>query len=164
MPPVKKLIQPVKPIPAKKRQKNNWFFLLFVFLFLAMAVIFLGQDYTNTKNNNSNSQNNQFELFNNSGGSSFQQTGIYRVRIINASGKPDNLENTQKMLKNPFILEQGTDAQETKEQTILYYKNETANAAKLLKEELALSSISVNLEESKDLGGTYELLLVLGEK
>jgi len=164
MPPVKKMVQPVKPMPAKKRQKNNWLFLLFIFLFLGLAIIFLGQDYSGIEKSSINSQNSQFELFNNSGGSNFGQTGTYKVRIINASGKKEALESAQKLLKTPFVLEQGTDAAETKEQTTIYFKSELTNAAKILKEELASGGFSASLEESTDLGSTYDLLLVVGEK
>jgi hypothetical protein len=86
------------------------------------------------------------------------------VRIINASDKPENIDQIVKTLTdNGFTVEQTTTVDNRYDQTQIYYSQKNLLAAQKLQSALQ-DNFQANLNESDTLGQTYDLLLIIGQK
>lgn len=164
--------------PSRKRKNNPGVFI--VILLLAVFMVIFIQSANNTKpinisvpttkpaQHNPESQSS-FELFdqNNQPNPSDQISTtqkIIKVRILNASNRIDEIEKV-KALFDPkiFTIEQSTTAENTYDQTIIYYRKGQLEQANKVNDILK-GKYSTKLQESENLKNTFDILLIIGKR
>lgn len=159
------------PVPTPHRRKNNWSG--FLFIVLIIIVIAFAFQLSNSKVTSDNkaaptqtpTQNtDNFELFDNSGQSNLTQTKVLTIRILNASGEDEPAEKAKKILTDGgFKIEQVGKSENLYEQTIIYYKKDHSADGDQINNVLK-AAFQTKLQESENLGSTYDVLVIVGRK
>lgn len=104
-----------------------------------------------------------FDLFGNDLTTDRQLNEKIKIRIINASGKVDETNRMKNILiQAGFQVEQTTVTDTTYNQTTIYYRNEDKTRAEQVEDALA-TSYNTKIEESINLGASYNILVIIGQ-
>lgn len=167
-------IRPPRPKPAPPaahRRRNNgcgWFILIALVLIIGVLAWQVPLDNlisngTKPSSNTKTSPNN-FELFDDSGQSNLTENTVLSVRILNASGEDEPAEEAQKLLTDAGIkIEQIGTSVNIYEQTIVYHKKDQLAQGEKIENTLK-TTFQTKLQESENLGGTYDVLVIVGQK
>ncbi len=164
-------IQPPRPKPAprpepRRPKRNSGLFLLIA---LIIIIIIFGLQLSNTKVASDaaptpTSDGTNFELFDPAGQSNLTQEKTLTVRILNASGEEPPAETAKKLLTDAGVkIEQVGKSVNLYEQTIIYYKKDALSQGQKV-EGVLKNSFQAKLQESDNLGTTYDVLVIVGQK
>lgn len=105
-----------------------------------------------------------FELFDDSGQSNLTQDTVLTIRILNASSEAEPAEKAKKLLTDAGQkIEQIGQSENLYEQTIIYYKKDRVNDGDRVKNALK-TGFQTKVQESENLGSTYDVLVIVGRK
>lgn len=163
-------IMPPQPKAIIPQARKNYLgsFLFIVLVIIGITFMAKSAPTSPTKNTVSHPENlaskKSFELFDSQGQSSLTNSSNLKVRIINASDKPEAINlMTELLTKNNYLPEQTSSVAERYDQTTIYYRPNQIKLAQDLK--LILDSLyQIKLEESQSLGSTFSLLVIIGQK
>lgn len=171
--------KPKKATPAKKKNNNTLgFFLVLLIIGIIGFIAFSNLPQTGPQNQGnpvpSANTDNNFNLFGQPTPSVMEtitpKTTNIRVRIINASGRPEATDQAKNLLINASMaVEQATEAETSFTQSIIYYRNGSKEQAEIIQKILS-NSFLARTEESQTIGQTndnsdlYDVLLIIGQK
>ena len=163
---------PEKIISSPKRKKGNCLPTMLMTGVFIVASFLIVSALQNPKSfetkvpspTKSNSTNSNFELFNAEGQSNLTSQPTNTLRLLNASGKDEALNQAETLLtKANFTIEQKRKADNLYDQTVVYYKKTDAKLAQSVADSLA-PAFQAKIEESDNLSPTYNILVILGQK
>lgn len=159
------------PTPAPRRRKNNCSGFLFIVLIIIIAIFAF--QFSDSKINfdrktaptpTKTPVKSNFELFNQSNQSNLTENKVISVRILNASGEDALAENAKKLLIDAgATIEQIGPSVNLYEQTIIYYKKDQLTQGQKIQNALK-TTFQTKLQESENLGSTYDVLVIVGQK
>lgn len=152
------------PKKKEKRKAKSLFFnfILFLFIFCLVYVFIKAAQQTDTQKATLPSSSSQFELFDNSGNSSFTpNTTPIIIRIMDGAPNTTNAATARSLLlKNRFQIEK-TDTTSSSLKTIVYYKQGQSESAQKVSDALK-DNFSPTISESQNLENSYDILLIIG--
>lgn len=153
------------PAPRRNRRGCGWFVVLILLVLIGLfAWQMPSQSVSNGTKTSSTPNQNNFELFDQSGQSNLTKDNVWTVRILNASGGEELVPKAQKLLTDAGLkIEQVGKSENLYEQTIIYYKKDQEIAGQKVND-LLKSDFLAKLQESENLGSTYDVLVIVGQK